>query len=86
MPSSRNSTRNATIFMEYHGINDAQQRVPATVLASRYGLTRARVYQVLNQEKAKRELANPRLVFQSKPTEDDAQRVAEILSDFLEGK
>ena len=83
MSKTRNAPRNSTIFMDYHGINESQERVPAVVLASRYGLTRARVYQILNKEKAKRELANPRLVFQSKSTEEDAQLVAKILSDFL---
>ena len=82
----RNAKRNATIFSDYHGINDTQERVPAIVLASRYGVTRARIYQILSQEEAQRSDANPRITFRKEPTEADAQLVAEILSDLLEAR
>ena len=46
----RNTRRNYTIYTEYYGLNADQQRVPAIVLASRYGMTRGRIYQIVKQQ------------------------------------
>ena len=83
MTSSRNAKRNSTIYMDYHGINEAHQRVPAIVLASRYGLCRARVYQIVSKEQSRREAANPRMVFRTANIEEDAKVVASMLGEML---
>ena len=84
MSKTRNQRRNATIYMDYNGINESHERVPAIVLASRYGLTRGRVYQIVSKERARREASNPRMVFKSESIEKDAKAVATMLSDLLE--
>ena len=76
--------RDRRIYYEFHGVNDVKKPVPATVLASRFKITRARVYQILAKEKAMRERTNPRLRHIGENTEEDAKLVAEILSDLLE--
>jgi len=79
----RNSRRNYTIYTEYYGLNQDQQRVPAIVLAHRYGLTRGRIYQIVAQQRASAKNSNPRMKFYRESIEDDAEAVCVMLKDFL---
>ncbi len=81
----RNTRRNYTIYTEYYGLNADQQRVPAIVLASRYGMTRGRIYQIVKQQRALAEAQNPRMKFYAEQTEEDAEKIASLLNDLLEG-
>lgn len=83
MAKTRNATRNARIYMDYHGINESHERVPAIVLASRYGLTRGRIYQIVGKEESKRQANNPRIVFKTESVEKDAKLVSSMLIDLL---
>jgi|TARA_R100001460_G_scaffold30312_1_gene59782 predicted outer membrane protein len=83
---SRNSRRNYTIFTEYSGLNQDQQRVPAIVLAHRYGLTRGRIYQIVAQQRAKVQSSNPRVKYYNESIERDAEAVSSMLKDFLEAR
>ena len=82
--------RDRQVYREYMGINPDKVRVPATVLATRYNMSRARVYQILKEQydKSLQQNARAKLAEQGKlpDTEKDAAKVAELLSDMLGGQ
>ncbi len=86
MKSSSRSQRDKLIYLEYTGVNAEQVRVPASVLASRFNLSRQRVYQIIDHETKKREVQNARVHSRLHDTEGDAEKVATLLADFLGGK
>ena len=53
--------RDLSIYREYFGINEDQQRIPVGVLSRRYSLTRGRVYQIIDEQVLKKEESNPRI-------------------------
>lgn len=80
--ASRKS-RDLKIYRDYYGINEDHQKVPATVLARRYSLTRGRVYQIIDEQVKKQEKNNERISARMENSAADAERVAEMLSDVL---
>jgi Mor family transcriptional regulator len=75
--------RDKLIYLEYAGVNAGQVRVPASVLAQRFKLSRQRVYQIIEQQTKAREVNNARVSSRLNDTEGDAQKVADLLVEFL---
>ena len=75
--------RDLNIYREYFGLNDEQKGIPVVVLARRYGLTRGRIYQIIDEQTKKQEVHNPRIEARMANSAEDAAKVAELLSDVL---
>lgn len=84
MKKASRRNRDRKIYRDYHGLNEDQTKVPALVLARRYSLTRARVYQIVNDQSNKQKLTNPRIAALAEDSISDAAKVAELLGARLE--
>jgi len=78
------SNRDRKIYRDFNGLNDDQIRVPAIVLARRYSLTRARVYQIISRQSQKQKLSNPRIAALAEDSTADANKIADMLRHTLE--
>ena len=76
--------RDLSIYREYFGINEDQQRIPVGVLSRRYSLTRGRVYQIIDEQVLKKEESNPRIPARLLNSSADAALVYELISAVLE--
>ena len=77
--------RDVTILNEYMGLNEDQVRVPASVLARRFRLSRQRIHTIVNRQQEIRGKKNERLANPSTSTEEDALLVSEMLAEMLGG-